>query len=112
MPVATRPFCLFFAVERTDDQKAANMSLEYTSLRIETKVTLPSVCGKRGYSATNEGESVPEIPVMFNPKPLKKGTRLMVGHDLDLKKLSDDMAKKAAAEAASKKAKKANEGGD
>ena len=112
MPSATRPFCLFFAVERTDDQNEANLSVEYTSLRLETKVTLPNGCGKREFSTTCEDEKVPQIPVMFNPKPLQKGTRLMVSHDVDLKRLCDDMAKKAAADSTAKRSKKASEGGD
>ena len=112
VPSDVRCFAPFFAVERADEK--TNMVIQNAETNIQVDVTMPwkktknVVSYKKGATAGENASC--GIPVMYNPKPIKKNTRLFVGQDAELQRLQadDEKAKKRKIDAAAKEnAKKA-----
>ena len=94
LPDSKHSFSLFWVVDRTDDSKLVNMDTEYVEM--SQNVTL-KVAGKT-YKQDLDADKCPSLPVLINPKLLKRGVKLVALVDqvmLDrYKKDQADMAKK------------------
>ena len=80
---------LFWLVGRTSDPTIANMHLAFTKVSIpKYMVQLPTES-----TATTHGilqAHIPQVPIMYNRKPLAKHTRLVVQHDTIVENLRAD----------------------
>jgi len=99
----TRPFGVFWLVQRSKDEKEVNMFIGYANVKMDVSIDLPG--SKRNIKAAYGEDKLPQIPVLSNTHKLTKHTRLVCGEDLELMKVNEAEQKKMAAEA--KKAKKA-----
>ena len=109
-PSDVRPFSLFFAVERkmltagaTDDvadkeKKECNMQLAYVDMTLKVHGDLP-FAPKRVFDEAIGGESLPKLPIMFNPLPIEKGVRLICQEDVALKKVGAALVAQQVADA-------------
>ena len=75
---------LFFALERTAEQAKANLELTYVQAPLTANVTLPN--GKK-IKITKLASSLPDIPLLSNPKKIAKHTRLVALDDLSPNKI-------------------------
>ena len=98
-PSTLRSFSLFYVVTRAHDGADSNMVLEFTTLTLKAELGLPS--RKRSIDLVYKDKDLAQVPIMFNPKPLTKGTKLVCTEDKGLAKLNEKIGK----EQASKKGK-------
>ena len=103
-PSDTRPFSLFFAVTRVDEDDDSKCALKMDYVKIKAAVTMTAPFGAKVISSDVEP---PEVPIMYNPKKVEKGRRLTVRPDLMLIEVEKEGTKKRGAsllEASSSKA--------
>ena len=101
VPSALRPFALFFAIERTSEKAKVNLVTHYGSLSGKLSIQLPN---SEKVDRVLKAKEFGEVPVLTNPKKIKKGTRLWC-EDAALKRVAEKMSEeKAKTEAAKKKA--------
>ena len=93
-PSEMRPFSLFFAVTRVSETASANLKVGYAKVEAATTVRLP-MDGKVHESVA---PALPQIPVMWNERKIVANTKLTCTYDADLKKLTQAIAKKRAAD--------------
>ena len=106
-PSDTRPFSLFFAVTRVDEDDDSKVTLTMEYVKIKAAITMTAPFGGKAISRNVEP---PEVPIMYNTKKVEKGTRLTVRPDLMLKEIETEGTKKRGAsllEASESKKKKA-----
>jgi hypothetical protein len=107
VPQETRAFSLFWVVQRAP--KNCNMAVEFATISCNASLNIPG--SKKRAAIVVDDDEMPAIPMMFNPKPLPKGTQLLVDEDREAKRISDkdisDRAKAAQAAAKAAAAKKA-----
>ena len=103
-PTELRGFSLFFAIARSEDATETCLKEAYSEFEMSMQWSLPGTkCSKQ---VKRTAASLPQIPYMFNPKPVKRGTKLVCNADLEMKKLVEANAKaQAEAAQAAKKAK-------
>ena len=65
----------FFMVERATDKKTSNMEIVYPSSTVQVETVVPGL--KDAKKQRVSAEKLPQIPVMMNPKTIKKGTKLL-----------------------------------
>ena len=88
VPCDSRPMALFFVVTRSKEPHECNMTVDYCATEISCKITLPfPAVKKRAISQIYEEAQTPQIPIMFNKKLIKKGTKLVCGVDCELERL-------------------------
>jgi hypothetical protein len=112
----SRPFAMFFIVDRTEDPKLANLDMGVASPSIEFKMSLPGHANLRrlltsgSAAASGSGDANKGVPYMFNPKKIEKHTRLVALHEVELSKIASKEAeeKKAQAKKAAKELEAAN----
>ena len=76
---------LFFMVEKSDDKAIANMQIDV--VEASTSVSLKMPWQKVEKEATKKKEELPGIPIMYNPKKIQKGQKLICFDDHSLEKL-------------------------
>jgi hypothetical protein len=86
----SRPFSLFFVVDRTEEPSAANLHMGVISPKIDFKM---SIAGGTNLQRVLDGQSEGVnanvgIPYMFNPKKIEKHTCLFALHEPELSKLA------------------------
>ena len=94
-PSDTRPFSLFFAVTRVDEDDDSKCTLKMDYVKIKAAVTIAAPFGGKVIPSRNV--EPPEVPIMYNPKKVEKGTRLTVRPDLMLMELEKEGTKKRGA---------------
>ena len=106
-PNPLRSFALFFAVENTtegDTDRQVNMLLKEGVLNLECKLELP--CGQKKDRTLNRDKGMPAIPLMYNPKLIKKHTRLLCERDAGIQRVAkEETVKRAEEEVRKRKAK-------
>ena len=105
VPSEVRPFCLFFAVQRTQSgdkgEVQPSMTIGNISSEIEVTLKMPWMFDEIEQAAKYDdrgGRPNCGMPVMFNEKAVKAHARLVVGHDDVLHRLSEDEQKKRKAD--------------
>ena len=93
-PSDTRPFSLFFAVTRVDEDDASKVTLTMEYVKIKAAITITAPFGGKAISRNVEP---PEVPIMYNTKKVEKGTRLTVRPDLMLMEIEKEGTKKRGA---------------
>ena len=109
MPTEARSFSLFFAVQRSDDADQCNLQQSFSEISLQADISLPALAdnNKRKHLAMKFGsDELAQMPIITNPKHIKKGVRLVCSTDLELKALHEAHQKAQIAEKAQKKAKK------
>ena len=107
-----RSFALFWIIERTDVMTNVNLDLDVVTVDVKSTFTLPHTSTPSQVVPWN---AAPGIPVLCNPKPLKKHVRLYAREDVAAKKLQSKVEKQIFAdklkqeEDAKKKAKEAKD---
>ena len=96
-------FALFWVVQRAlladkDALKTVNLDLVYSQLELSAEFEIDEYKIK----ADGDADDMPSIPVLINPKAIKKHTRLVTKEDADLKKLTEADAKIEAKSSAKK----------
>ena len=87
-------FALFWVVQRASasekaEMKLVNMELVYTKLTVDASFQI----GDETVEVKKDGaDKSPCIPILVNPKAIKKHTRLLAKEDADLKKLTEQDA--------------------
>lgn len=91
-----RPFSIFFAVTRVNEEKDANLTLGYAEVGVRVSIKLPWTAKEKVHNAYDE--TLPQVPIMYNKHKIKAHTRLTCTADLDLKKITEAASKKRAGE--------------
>lgn len=106
-PTETRGFSLFFAVERSDDESECCLKQAFSEMSLQLDINLPGTSTKLNGQVKRRVGDLPQIPCIYNPEAVKKGTKLICFADLEMRKLVEASAKaQAEAAQAAKKAKK------
>ena len=86
------------------------MAQAYSETTLTAQVKFPNTTGKRNYEKAFATTDLPQVPYMYNPRKIKKNTKLVCTPDLEMKKLhAAQVAEKI--EAAKKKAKQVDPAG-
>ena len=98
-------FCLFWALQRTLVKREANLVIQKAAVDITVKVMVPG--SKRKLEDSTVDNEV-TVPVLTNPLPIEKHTRLVALEDMLLHKLrqKESDQKEKAGEKVAKKSKK------
>ena len=102
-PVEGRSFNIFFCMNRSDNIDDCNMILGSVKLQGNIKATLST----KTSSMFNAAEMFPVIPLIYNPKAIARGDKLVCLEDDRLKKCdaeNSDIEKQLAAAAGGKAA--------
>lgn len=102
---ASKCFCLFFLVDRSNEKQECNMDLAWSSTTCDVKVKVPTAGNKtHTHSVQWKASDLIQLPVMVNPKAIKKGTKIVCCADRQLLQWEQTiMAEKAAADSQEKK---------
>lgn len=105
-----RPFSIFFCVEHPTEDEDANLEISVLKVNVNVKFESPLPKILEGiefaHGASKESDQYPMvgIPIMSNPKAVKKGEKLLCIHDKALERLAaKDQEEKAATAAAAAK---------
>ena len=101
----SRPMSLFFVMQTSDNEDAANMRQAYSEVKLNASVKFPASNGKRNYEQAFEEHDLPQLPYMYNHKKLKKHEKLLCVPDLEMKKIHAAQVAERVKEANEKKAK-------
>jgi hypothetical protein len=104
-----RPFALFWIIPRSKEEKDWTMMQEMTEVSVSYSLKLPQELVAE--TIEHGADTLPQIPILFNPKDLKKNVPLIAPFDSALKELGDkntkDMMDKKAAEEKKRKSESA-----
>ena len=85
-PSEARPGSIFFMLTRSTEATNCNLKMAWATAHQEIKVGLPSDVSKEFQVVQQE---LPGIPIVFNAQKLAAHTKLVVGTDLELQKITD-----------------------
>ena len=97
---------MFWLVTRIDngESKAVkdkiNMELTYTTAHLKMSFDING----KSFQQEEKSDDFPSIPILINPKAIKKHTMLTVKEDLDLKKLVEKLEKEKVTDSEKKRA--------
>ena len=84
-PNPLRSFALFWAIERNEDDEQCNLFITYTKVQIHVETSLGAADTRQTIYKENYPDSqLPQVPILQNPRQIKKGSKLVATIDRDL----------------------------